>query len=410
MTEVGFYERLLALPRPWRVEEVRLEEGKKSVRIWVTHERGGRLPCPHCGREAVVYDHAQEQNWRHLDTCEYQTYLHARLPRVKCEDHGVSTVRPPWSSAPGSVTVKMECRAIDVLKECDVESASRLMRLSWDVLWRIMERSVKRGLAGKERRVPRAIGVDEKSFRKGQDYETVVCDLERGTVEYVGDGRKKKSLGAYFLQFTEEELAGVDAVAMDMWEPFIAATKEHVPDGQNKIVFDRYHVMGMVNKGVDTVRKAEHKLLMEEGDDSLKGTKYIWLSNEENIPETRLPQFEELRRRDLKVSRAWSIKETFRHLWDYKRVGWARRFFKRWYFWATHSRIQPIIDVAKSLKGRLDNILTFIKHGVTNAVAEALNSKIETIKKMACGFRNREHYRIAIYFHCGGLDLYPQAV
>jgi len=273
-----------------------------------------------------------------------------------------------------------------------------------------MERSVKRGLERKERRIPRTIGVDEKSFRKRHDYETVVCDLERGTVEYVGKDRKKKSLGAYFSQFTEEELGQVEAVAMDMWDPFVAATKEHVPDADDKIVFDRYHVMGMLNKTVDSVRKAEHKLLTEQGDDSLKGTKYIWLSNEENIPERRLPEFKELRGKNLKVGRAWSIKETFRHLWDYKRVGWARQFFKRWYFWATHSRLQPIIDVAKSLKGRLENILTFIKHRVTNAVAEAINSKIETIKKMACGFRNRAHYRTAIYFHCGGLDLYPQTI
>ena len=109
----------------------------------------------------------------------------------------------------------------------------------------------------------------------------------------------------------------------------------------------------------------------------------------------------------MKTARAWAIKESLRVLWDYQRLGWARRFWKRWYFWATHARLDPVIDVARMLHRHLQGVLNFFANRVTNAVSEGLNSKIQTIKKMAYGYRNREHFKTAIYFHCGGLNLYP---
>ena len=111
---------------------------------------------------------------------------------------------------------------------------------------------------------------------------------------------------------------------------------------------------------------------------------------------------------DLQVSRAWALKENLRQLWTYRRAGWARRFFRRWYFWATHSRLPPVIAVARTLKRRLDNVLTYLEHRITNALNESLNAQVEKVKRMASGYRNRTHFQTAIYFHCGGLDLYPR--
>jgi transposase len=109
----------------------------------------------------------------------------------------------------------------------------------------------------------------------------------------------------------------------------------------------------------------------------------------------------------LKTARSWAIKESLRVLWRYHRLGWARRFWKRWYFWATHSRLEPVIEVAHMLRRHEKGVLSFFAHRVTNAVSEGINSKIQTIKKMAYGYRNRDHFKTAIYFHCGGLQLHP---
>ncbi len=407
MEDTQFYQRILGLSAPWYVSRVAVDGEGMRVICWLDHTEKAGFCCPECGQACGIYDHGEEQMWRHLDTCDYQTCLHAKLPRIRCSEHGVKAVKAPWGSQAGRITVKMECRAIDVLKECDVTSGKELMGLDWHTLWRVMEQAVKRGQERMGRRVPTFMGVDEKSFGKGHDYVTVVSDIETGTIVHVAEGRRQESLEEYLKQFTPEELSRIEAVAIDMWDPYVAALRKHVPFADKKIVYDRYHIMQMINKAVDTVRKQEHRALQEEGDEALKGTKYLWLWAEENVPDHRRPEFKELRKRDLKVGRAWSIKENLRNLWEYKSPGWAKKFFDRWYYWATHSRLKPIIKVAKTLKERFENVLSYVTHGITNATAEGLNSKIETIKRMASGFRNRQNYKTAIYFHCSGYDLYP---
>jgi transposase len=400
------YTALLGIRHPWRVDKVELNLPKNRVDVWVKEIKGLHWKCPVCRQSGPLYDHDQERSWRHLDTCQCQTFIHARLPRVNCPVHGVQQVPAPWAERGARFTLAFESRGIDTLKECDVTGGCRLLQAGWKEIWGILERAVQRGLKRKERRIPEYLSIDEKSFAKRHKYETLVCDLKNGTVEYVVDERSQESLEEYYRLFTEEECRSVKAVAMDMWDPYVAATRDWLP--QADIVFDRFHVVRLVTQAVDKVRRQEHKLLKEQGDETLNKTRYLWLANEENIPDWRREEFAELRQINLKTSRAWALKESLRPFWDYKYPKWAEGFFARWYYWATHSRLSPMVKAAKTLKNHLPNILTFFKHRITNAVAEGLNSKIQMVKQMACGFRNREHYKKAIYFHCGGLDLYPR--
>jgi transposase len=406
--DTELYAALLRLRHPWRVREVKLDLATERVDVWVEETPGAKWGCPECGKAAPVYDHAEEREWRHLDTCDCETYLHARLPRVKCPDHGVRQVPATWASPGSQFTLRFESLVIDTLRECDVTGTTRLTGTSWDAAWTIMRKAVERGMARKERRLPRCLSIDEKSFAKRHRYETLVCDRERGTVDYVTDDRQQESLERYYDQFTAKELAEVRAIAMDMWDPYIAATKAKVPGADKKIVFDKFHVVRTVTGAVDKVRRQEHRLLKETGDERLTGTKHLWLANEENIPEWRKAEFDSVKGANLKTSRAWAIKESLRKFWTYRYSKRAADFFRRWYFWATHCRLVPMISAAKTLRRHLPNILTYFRHRISNATAEGLNSKIQTVKEMACGFRNREHYKIAIYFHCGGLDLYPR--
>jgi transposase len=400
---------LLGIQPPWRVTGVEVTMAAERIDVWVEETPGMKFTCAVCKNVAPVYDHTEEQVWRHLDTCQCQTFLHARLPRTNCPADGVKQILAPWGEPRSQFTLLFESRVIDTLRECDVTGVARLMGTSWDETWGVMTRAVMRGLARKEKRVSVRIGIDEKSLGKGHDYESIVCDLDRGTVEYVVDDRKQESLESYYRQFTREELAAIEAIAMDMWDPYIAATKAYVPDADKKIVFDRYHATTQVTKAVDKVRRREHKVLAKEGDLRLLGTKYLWLRNEENVPEWRREEFDGVKNAELKTSRAWAIKESLRVFWNYVYAKCAENYFKAWYFWATHSRLEPIIEAAKTLKRHIANIMTYFKHRITNATSEGINSKIQTIKLMACGYRNREHYKTAIYFHCGGLDLYPRA-
>ena len=242
---------------------------------------------------------------------------------------------------------------------------------------------------------------------RDQSYCTIVCDLESGRVEYVEDKRTQESLEGYLRGLGPERLEKITAVAMDMWPPYIASVRATVPQAESKIVFDRYHIASYMGGAVDKVRRKEHRQLQTEGDEALKGSKYLWLRNRENVPDDQRARFRRLRGADLKTARAWALKEDLRHFWSDASARGAERFWHHWYFWATHSRLTPVITVAKMIKRHLPNVLTYFTHRVTNATAEGLHSLIETVRKRAAGFRSRAHFKTAIYFHSGGLDLYP---
>lgn len=408
MDDKKLFTKLLKLEPPWFITEVVYNENDQRIEIYVDHEPHIRARCPVCEKFYSVYDHSPERVYRHLDTCHMQTYVHVRQPRVNCSEHGVKQIISEFGENGSEMTYSFESRVLRVAKECSIRATAGLCGLSWDQSMNAMKRAVARGQARKQHCIPLRIGVDEKSFARGHKYETLVYDLDASTVEFVCDNRGQESLESYYKQFNIEQRKQVQAIAMDMWDPYIAATKVYIPDAEKKIVFDRFHVMTHVLKAVDAVRKKEHKELSKKGTDILKGTRYLWLWNRENIPAWRKEEFEQLRAQDLKVCRASAIKENLRHLWGYRYEANMRRYFKSWYFWATHSRLKPIIKAAQTLKAHLDNIATYARHRITNALAEGMNAKIEKVKRMACGFRNRTHYRIAIYFHCGGLDLFPR--
>ena len=408
MDDKAFFTKILGIHLPWFVKEVVVTEKDQRIDIYIDHEREIQVRCPECDQFYAMYDHGPERVYRHLDTCQMSTHIHVRPPRVNCPKHGVKQIDSEFGENGSDMTFAFESYVIRLAQECSIEAVKRLCGLSWDRGWNALDRAVSRGLSRKIHRIPPRIGVDEKSIAKGHRYESLVYDLDGGTVEYVCDDRKQESLESYYRQFSKEELAGVEAVAMDMWDPYIAATKAYVPKAEKKIVFDRFHVMRQVLEAVDKVRKQEHKELLEQGEQVLKGTKYLWLWSEENIPEWRREEFDSIRAKDLRICRAWAIKENLRHQWDYHYEASMRKYFKRWYFWATHSRLAPVKKAAKTLKVHLDNIVTYAKHRITNALGEGINAKIEKVKRLACGFRNRSHYRTAIYFHCGGLDLFPK--
>jgi len=410
MESKELYRHLLGLNEPWTVERVDLDMARQHVDVYVDHPIGMRFACPDCGKECAVYDHLAERVWRHLDSCQFLTYLHASPPRISCPEHGVRQARLPWAEEGSRFTHLFEALAIDVLQAANIKRAAQILRISWDQAWHLMERAVLRGRAAKGATLPRQIGIDEKAIAKGHRYMTLVCDLEAATVEYIGEERTEDSLAAYFAAFTEEQRAGIEAISLDMWPAYINACCAHVPQAEHKMVFDRFHIMQHVGQGVDRVRKQEHKELLQQGDTTLKRSKYLWLYSAENMPAAAQERFAQIKNGNLKTARAWAMKESLRQMWNYVSAGWARRFWGRWYFWATHSRLAPMIEKAKLIARHLPNILTYFTHRITNAVAEGLNSKIATVQKRACGFRNRDHFKIAVYFHCGGLDLYPASV
>ena len=405
--DTDLYRRILGLESPWKVDRVELDVKQQRVDVYAAHAKRKTWPCPECGRACGLHDHDEERTWRHLDSCQFQTHLHASVPRIRCDEHGVRQVRVPWAEPRSRFTLLFERFAIDVLLETDVLGAARILDISWDEAHGIMGRAVKRGLMRREHKVPEYVGIDEKAIARGQRYATIVCDLRDGHVVEMAPERTRESVVRCFGRFSLDELADIKAVAMDMWEPFVRTVGAMLPEAKAKIVFDRFHIVSHMNDAVDIVRRRENHALRAEGDDRLVGSKHMWLYAAENLPEHYAADFSLLRRANLRTSRAWAIKETLRELWDQPTRAAGEAWYKRWHFWATHSRLQPVKKVAKMIRRHLDGVLAYFTHRITNSASEALNSTIQMIKKRAFGFRSFDNFRVAVLFRCGGLQLRP---
>jgi transposase len=402
------YRLLLGLDASWEVSKVALCLEHKRVEISLQH-LGGRVKCPECGRECSIADHVPERTWRHLDTMQFETRLAARVPRADCQTCGVKTTAVPWAGKHSRFTLLFEAFAIQVIQACgNVKNAATLLGLDWDSVHRIMERAVERGLERRELDSLQYAGIDEKSFRRGHSYVTLLVDLSGSRVLDVVEERTEEAANRLWEVLSEPQKEQLEAVATDMWPAFVNSIESGVPAAE--VVHDRFHIAKHLNEAVDQVRRQEHKMLKQTGDDRLTGSKQLWLFNPENLSEDRWIEFEALKDQELKTSRAWAIKEQFRWLWEYRYAASARKFFDRWYAWATRSRLKPIIKVAKLLRRHLDNILTYFRHRITNAMSEGFNSRIQSIKSHARGFRAFENFRTRILFYCGKLSLLPTEI
>ena len=401
----GHYARLLGLGSDWRVVGVDLALGQKRVTIRLEH-CGGPVACPECGVTCPLHDHAEERTWRHLDTMQFETLLMARSPRCRCAACGVKTLTPSWTERHSRFTLLFEAFAIDVLQaSASLKAGAQLLGISWDQTQAILDRAVARGLARREVTDLKHVGLDEKSFGKGQDYVTTLTDLDGARVLEVVPGRTEADANKAWETLTESQREGIQAAAIDMSMAYENSVRANAPNAD--IVHDRFHVAKLLNESVDQVRRQEQKTLKAEGDDRLTGTRPLWMFAADHLDEERAGRLEELRRGDLKTGRAWAIKEYFRWFWKQEDEESGAEQFHDWYSWAIRSRLPPIKRAARTLKERLPNLLTWFAHHITNALSEGFNSVIQNLKTNARGFRNFDNYRTRILFFCGKLDLKP---
>jgi transposase len=422
MNDVELYQQLLGLTAPWTVAAVTIDVGQQQVRVAVAAPPETRWPCPECGQLCPGYDHREERAWRHLDSCEFQTWLVACLPRCRCPQHGVLTVEAPWATPHSPFTLGFECFALRVLQATRVQAqAAPLLRLTPAQVHGIMERAVDRGVArrraaGAAAPIPTPhLTLDEKSFGRGQQYLTVLGDGTHGRVWEVAATRTREAT-VDLLQYslTPAQRATVAAVSLDMWAPYLEACAAVLP--AVPVVHDRFHIAQALNDAVDQTRRAEHRRLRQArpvapgqpgAGSPLTKTKYLWLRHPEALSADQQAQLAALRAQGLETARVWDCKEAFREFFAQPDGAAGKRFFQQWYERALAVGNRPLTAVAEQLQGHLSGVLSYLEQHVTNAQAEQLNSEIQAIKIAARGFRQFAGYRRAILFFLGGLDLCP---
>lgn len=399
------YGLLLGLDASWRVDAVRLSLEEQRVELELTHVPGA-LCCPECGTIRSMHDRSSSRQWRHLDTMQFETVIVARIPRTDCPACGVKQITVPWAEPQGRFTQMFEAFAIRVLQAASsIRRACELLRLHWDSAQEIITRAVERGLERRSVDEVFHVGLDEKSFGKGQNYVSVLTDIDGRRVLDVVPGRDEAAATALLETLPESQREEVVAAAIDMSAGYANSIETQLPHAE--IVHDRFHIAKHLNEAVDHVRRSEHQELRAEGDFSLKGTKHLLMYHPDHLDEDQREWIAALKDAELKTARAWAIREHFRWFWTYTYAGNAAKFFDRWYAWAIRCRLPPIERVAKMLKRHLPRILTWFRHPISNGPAEGFNSAIQTLKSAARGFRNFANYRTRILFFTGKLQLLP---
>lgn len=409
MQDTELYRQLLGVSSPWTVDRVSLHLTECAVYVYLSEEPDATWLCPTCGQPSPVYDHREARTWRHLDSCQFLTYLVAAVPRVACTTHGVLTADVPWSVPHSRFTLLFERFAIDVLRATQVQSkTAALLRLTDSQVHDLMGRAVTRGLTRRDTTasVPH-LTLDEKSFQHGHQYLTVLGDADAGRVLEVCETRTLEATKTLLTEtLTDTQRQGVASISMDMWEGFMSAARAVIPGAD--VVHDRFHIAQYLNAAVDKTRRAEHKALTKEDCDTLKNSKYLWLKGPDRFTDTQRERFATLRDQDLATAHVWALKETFRSFFTSPSVTAGHLFFTQWYDEVIALDNTHLTKVAEMLNTHLAGLLAYLRHHVTNAMAEGLNSRIQQIKASAHGFRRFASYRIAILFFLGKLDLYPQ--
>ncbi|MDP1578713.1 MAG: ISL3 family transposase [Reyranella sp.] len=403
-TVAEHYGKLLGIEPPWEVRTAQLDLLRGQVEIEVAWNESALVVCPECGEPCARHDHAPAREWRHLNVMQFLTIIRARVPRCACSEHGVKTVRTPWAEPGSHFTLHFELFAVQVIAACrSLTQAADLLELGWDGVQRIVDRAVARGLARRSTDGVLYVGLDEKSFGRGQRYVSIATDIKGARVLEVVPGNDQAAGESLWQALPAEQRSRVAAAAMDMSAGFAAATRTQAP--QAAIVHDKFHVAKLLNDAVDQTRRAEHQQLQAAGDDTLKHTRYLWLHGQ--VPEAKRAGFAELLEINLKTARAWAYKEQFVEFWAQPSVAHGADFFAQWRRSVMRSRLSKVKAVAKTLHRHLTNLLTYFLHPITNAVSEGFNSRIQAIKADARGFRRFANYRTRILFHCGKLNLLP---
>jgi len=398
LTAESLLTQALHLIAPWIIIDIKFSEPEKLLEIWISFRKGSKFPCPKCNYlDCNVHDR-QTRTWRHLNFFEHTAIIHGQVPRIRCPNCGVHQVTLPWARSDSGFTLFMEADIISLAHSMQISQIAKRLSITDKRVWRVVEYQVKQALKNNDYSTITCFGVDETSRKKGHEYITVFADLLTGKVLFVCKGKDADTLKLFseHLKKNRGNIENIAFVCCDMSPAFIKGIQTEFPTAS--IVFDKFHVMKMMNEAVDETRRDEQKL-----NRILLKSRYLWLSNPNKLKKEQLDRLIKLKLMNLKTVRAYDLKIGLQTFWMSGDIEIAKAFFKKWYFRATHSRLPSVIKVAKSLKNHWEGIISYFTYQQTNGLLEGLNSTIQSLKTNAKGYRNDDNFITMIYLRCGQL-------
>lgn len=400
---VDLFQQALGLETPWKVVGYEFSPAKRRLTLTIDFEPGETFLCSECGRDGCKAYDTSEKTWRHLNFFQHEAYLQARVPRVQCPEHGVKQAEVPWARPGSGFTLLFEALVLAMAAEMPVKAVAGLIGENDTRIWRILRHYVEGARAREDFSGVTRIGMDETASKRGHRYISLFVDLERSKVLFATEGKDAGTV-AEFRRDLEEHGGKAEQIreaCLDMSPAFLQGMAANFPLAE--VTFDKFHVMKILGTAVDEVRRAEQKERPELG-----GSRYVWLKNPANWTSRQREIFEWLtpRRMNLKTARAYQIKLAFQEFWTLPN-GLAEAFLKRWYFWATHSQLEPVVQAARSVKRHWRGILRWFTSHISNGVLEGINSLVQAARARARGYRSTRNFITMVYLIAGKLDLQP---
>ena len=391
----------LGITPPWEVEGVEFSKDNKRLDIKIGFRRGATFPCPVCGTAAPVHD-TSEKSWRHLNFFQYEAYLTARVPRVKCPnaDHGVKQVPVPWARAGSGFTLLFEALVMALVREMPVKAAAALLGEHDTRIWRVIDHYVQSARAQVDHSEVRRVGMDETSARRGQDYISLFYDMDKRQLLFGTEGCDHKTVKAFTGDLKAHNGApeNITDACLDMSKAFIKGVKKALPNAE--ITFDPFHLIKHMNDALSKVRAEEARFYPE----MMKGSRYSFLKNPENLTKKQNETLFRLCSYRLKTARAYLIKLALQDVYFAPTREEAEVHLKKWYSWAIRSQIDQVRAVAKTVKNHWNGILSWFDSQLSNGFLEANNGLIQAAKRRARGYRTTKNLINMAYLIAGKLD------
>lgn len=400
MKDLDLFQLALGLELPWQVSSSSFDADKKRLDIRIDFLSASSFCCPRCGRQGLKAYDTSEATWRHLNFFQHEAYLTARVPRISCPECGVLKLQSfPWSRRDSGFTLLFEAMIMLMAKSMPVKTIAAMVGEHDTRLWRIIHHYVDQARDQEDFSSVTTVGVDETSSKRGHNYVTIFADLASSKVLFATEGKDASTVQRFRDDLAEHrgDPASKTEFCSDMSPAFIKGVSETFVNAQ--LTFDKFHVMQIINNAVDEVRRQEQKVRPE-----LQKSRYIWLKNQQNLKARQRQRLNELSlaKLNLKTARAYRMRLAFQELFSQPPL-LAEAFLKKWYFWATHSRLQPIKEAAYTIKNHWSGVLRWFTSRISNGTLEGINSLVQAAKARARGYRTSKNLISMIYLISGKL-------
>jgi len=383
---------------------------KKNIIVEISPRKGTKAICGRCGEPASGYDQLPTRLFEFIPIWGFHVLFQYRLRRVQCGPCGAVVAEAlPWSDGKSHLTTHYCSYLAGWAKEMSWKSVAERFRTSWQTVFRAVQTVVAYGLTNRKIDNVTAMGVDEIQWHKGHEYLTLVyqIDAECRRLLWVGEKRTQAAFKGFFKEFAALDslfASRIKFVCSDMWKPYLRVIKDKLPDALN--ILDRFHIMQKFGKAIDKVRAEEaRRLRTEKQAPVLTKSRWCFLKRTKNLTKKQGLKLQELLKMNLRTVKAYLLKEQFHRFWEYKSPAWAGKFLDQWSHAATHSRIDPMKDVARMLQAHRELILNYFraKRQFNNGIVEGLNRKVNLTVRKAFGYRSFEIAQVALYHQLGNL-------